>query len=381
MNTLTPRIASRIAQLSYTVERSPKTLILPEIIKKHFSFNINNIKKGSSGGFFWRQETGFALIGKGHSELYNNDHVIAIRGTNTKADAITDITCHCKNSDSGMPVHKGFQSTFASLREGIASYMKEPEVLNGNGAIHCVGHSLGGAVATLVADWIKATYDKTVYLYTFGSPRVGKKGFAEVSGGRIDQIFRCVHASDPVTKVPVWPFVHTPNSGQEYTALRAVNISPATHSMATAPGYINTADHSSWSDIFSQKGMSVYQRVRLNYEDRLNAYYSTHWADKITAALLTLLHDGGFTALVSSLQTGAAAIGTVYDLMAQAVVKIASMVGFEEQVRGLLAHMIVFSGLAVGIPTKLTYSFIKWVFENTIARLLKAAKIALQSIA
>nr|WP_274054955.1 hypothetical protein [Thalassomonas haliotis] len=40
--------------------------------------------------------------------------------------------------------------------------------------MHCVGHSPGGALAALTADWIKAGFGKTVYLYTFAAPRVGK---------------------------------------------------------------------------------------------------------------------------------------------------------------------------------------------------------------
>ncbi|QUX93876.1 lipase, partial [Marinomonas sp. A3A] len=168
MMELSPSLASQLALLSYTIEQNNSTVVLPEAVKRHFIFNSNNIQKGTSGGFFWRVETGFALIGHGNGETYKNDHVIAIRGTNTKADAITDITCHSTNSDSGNSVHKGFQSTFSSLRDGIKTYMDKPDVLNGNGVIHCVGHSLGGAVATLVADWIKVTYNKTVYLYTFG---------------------------------------------------------------------------------------------------------------------------------------------------------------------------------------------------------------------
>lgn len=379
MTELSPRLASQLALLSYQIEQGTTDIEVPRFIRNNFT--LNNVQRGTSGGFFYRVETGFALIGHGNGETYKNDHVIAIRGTNTKADAITDITCHSTNSDSGNSVHKGFQSTFSSLRDGIKTYMDKPDVLNGNGVIHCVGHSLGRAVATLVADWIKVTYNKTVYLYTFGSPRVGKKDFATKASTRIDKIFRCVHASDPVTKVPVWPYFHAPINGTEFISLKVQDINPATHSMEFNPGYVTTAAHDQWDNISSQKGISISQRVILNYEDRLHAFYSTHWADKIMAALITALCDGGYTALVGSLQASAAAIGTVYDLMAQAVTKVAALAGYEEQVRGLLGHMIVFAGLGAGIPIKLTYSFIKWVFENTIARLLKTARIALQAIA
>ena len=117
----------------------------------------------------------------------------------------------------------------------------------------------------------------------------------------------------------------------------------------------------------------------LNYNNRLQTTYSTHWADKIAAALMTLMIDGGAAGTIASLQVMGTSIGTVYDLMAQSVVKIADMVGMEDQLKGLLGHMLVFAGKYTAIPIKLTYTFIRWVFEVTLGRLTKAAKIALKS--
>ena len=90
-------------------------------------------------------------------------------------------------------------------------------------------HSLGGALATLGANWIKAQYKVPVKLYTFGSPRVGHNPFAIQSETSLNGIYRAVHRSDPVPMVPVWPFVH---AGNEYRISTCVSLTGAAHKMA-----------------------------------------------------------------------------------------------------------------------------------------------------
>src|SRR5690625_5856226 len=67
------------------------------------------------------------------------------------------------------------------------------------GTVHCIGHSLGGAIANLAADWIKKTRGGAVRLYTFGAPRVGTSWFARSMGGRVQEkyIHRVYHKTDP----------------------------------------------------------------------------------------------------------------------------------------------------------------------------------------
>lgn len=375
MTALSPRVASELAQLAYDIEKGAKNLRAPDVISTHFKFNLNNVQRGTTGGFFWRKETGFVLIGQGHSQLYKNDHVIAIRGTALNAaDILTDVTCHTKGCDTGSAVHTGFQSTFASFRDNLAAYIRRPEVLRGNGIIHCVGHSLGGALASLVADWIKAEFNKTVYLYTFGCPRVGKIDFAINSNARIDKVFRCVHGNDPVPKIPVWPFTHM--QGPEYLSSRAQGISVSAHLISN---YISTTKYNDWNDIYCQHAGSIKERVVLSYQNRTQASYSTFWADRLAKALLTLLIDAGYSGTVATLQVMGASIGTVYDLMAKTVAEIAQIEGHKGQVKGVLGHMMVFAGVIVALPVIITYPFIKMVFDKAIGRLMKDARAAIKA--
>ncbi|WP_281560745.1 lipase family protein [Thalassomonas sp. RHCl1] len=383
MKAISPRVASDLALASYRIKGTlPKgyELKLKSETQQHFSFDLSkHIYKGTSGGFFWRQETGFALIGQGKSQQHAQDHVIAIRGTDSLADALTDVTCHSTNSDNGTSVHTGFQSSFASLRPGLYAYLNQWEIRRQQGVIHCVGHSLGGALAALTADWIKAEFDKTVYLYTFGAPRVGKKDFANSTSTRVDEMFRCVHGADPVPKVPIWPFFHAPLNGNEYLLSRAQGIDFNAHSMPAGPGYINTADHNDWEGLYRQSATTVSQRVVLNYQNRIHTTYSAHWADKIAAALMTIMIDGGATAIVASLQVAGTSIGTVYDVMARTLVDIVKIADkLKEQVKALLGHMLVFAGRGANITIEFTEKFIRWVFSVTIGRLNRAARQALK---
>ncbi len=382
MAELSPKIASQLALSAYDTRRIEKGVMLAvaDEVNKNFSFNLDNVVKGTSGGFFWRQESGFALLGKGISQKHKNDHVIAIRGTQSAADGLTNVTCHTAGGDAGNQVHTGFQRTFASLRPGLARYLKQTDAGKNNGIIHCIGHSLGGALASLVADWIKYSpeFKGRVYLYTFGAPRVGLRGYAVNTSGRVDKMFRCVHGADPVPKIPVWPFFHAPYNGQEYVLDRQQGLSIAAHSMDKGPGYTSTADHGSWDTVSSQVTSNIRQRVVLNYQNRLQASGSTDWADKIGAALMTVLVDGGYAATIGILQASATNIGTVYDTVARSLVAITKVsAALADQVKGLLGHMLVFAGKGANITINFTERFIRWVFEVMLSKVNKAAKMAL----
>ncbi|MFL7865365.1 lipase family protein [Vibrio cincinnatiensis] len=376
MSEISPKQASYLALAAYSIKQNLEDLEVPLALRNDFSFK--DMITGTSGGFFFRPETGFALLGKGKSQRYKNDLVLAFRGTAGLADGITDLTCSGKGTDTGETVHSGFQTTFYSMRKGLTRFLRDNPV-TANGTIHCVGHSLGGALATLVANWIAASpeFKGKVNLYTFGSPRVGLKSFSVNSSSRISTHFRCVNGADPVTKAPVWPFYHVPYDGSEYILNRAQGLFPSAHFMAEYSSHTQT---STWDNLGFQKANSAFKRIVLNYENRLQAKPSADWADKISAAILTLLVDGGSAASIFAFQSVGAGIATIYDALARSIVKISELSGeFAERVKGLLGHMLVFAGKGAHISIKFTYSFIRWVFELVLNKLNKAVKAALKT--
>jgi len=68
----------------------------------------------------------------------------------------------------------------------------------------CVGHSLGGALASLAAAWAAEQYPLTpVTLYTFGQPRPGDKAFAKHLESVGGYIVRVAHSNDLIPMAPL----------------------------------------------------------------------------------------------------------------------------------------------------------------------------------
>ncbi len=152
---------------------------------------------------------------------------------------------------------------------------------------------------------------------------------------------------------------------------------PSAHFISEYATYTKAA---TWDSLGYQKANSAFKRVILNYNNRLQANGSPDWADKIAAAILTLLIDGGCSALVFGLQNVGSAIATIYDAIARSMIKIAEISGeFAERVRGLLGHMLVFAGKGANVAIKFTFSFIRWVFDLVLRKLNQAVKAALKN--
>ncbi len=212
-----------------------------------FDFNHRNLLKGKTGGpgiIKCRTAFGFTLIGQGQ---FKGHAFILFRGTKFLADWLTNLNAGVSSSACGQPVHDGFNTTFNTMKpkiQAFAQYLQTQQVYS----IHCIGHSLGGAIATICAEWI-AKSNLTPYLYTFGSPRVGLMGFASSCTRRLGaaRIFRAYHRTDIVPFVPLWPFIHTPDKGRDYY-LPSAGIIPGGqfHSMDE---YIRSVSGRSWAAI------------------------------------------------------------------------------------------------------------------------------------
>ncbi|KAF2285575.1 hypothetical protein GH714_005600 [Hevea brasiliensis] len=111
-------------------------------------------------------------------------------------------------------VHSGFLSAYDSVRMRIISIIKlsvgyiddggEPPV---KWHVYVTGHSLGGALATLLALELSSSQLSkhgaiSVTMYNFGSPRVGNKRFAEVYNQKVKDSWRVVNHRDIIPTVP-----------------------------------------------------------------------------------------------------------------------------------------------------------------------------------
>ena len=181
---------------------------------------------------------------------YENDIFLIFRGTtsaNHKADWVSDARIGVEFSSNGLPVHIGFNSIFRSMLHDIKQFFSQHP--DATGTVHCVGHSLGGAVATLAADWVSAHKPNQVKLYTFGAPRPGLFFFANNLTRKLNNtgIFRVYHATDPVPMVPIFPFLHPPLPGYgHFVPSNESIISAAAHDIEK---YLESVKTSDWRDL------------------------------------------------------------------------------------------------------------------------------------
>lgn len=155
----------------------------------------------------------FGFIAQSGSDL-----VVAIRGTQNVFEWLKDfefLQVTFPYVDAGKTEH-GFTGLYSTLRTGPSN--TEPRVIDtlrtlvAAGTVTTIritGHSLGAAVATLLAIDV-ADNLMTPRVFTFASPAVGDKVFAGTYDGLVPESWRIANAPDIVPKVPpTWAgYVH-----------------------------------------------------------------------------------------------------------------------------------------------------------------------------
>lgn len=168
--------------------------------------------QGRSGALKWKQLSGFGYVAEGElGTPFAGDVLIATRGTlgaKTGPDWLSNYNIGVQLGPSNLPVHAGFHEIWKSFAHELNGFFEGRRPRH----VHCVGHSLGGALATLTADSITSRHIASVSLYTFGAPRVGDGLFARSLTQRVgaQNIQRVYHPSDPVPMIPLFPFWHMP---------------------------------------------------------------------------------------------------------------------------------------------------------------------------
>tara|TARA_R110002095_G_scaffold188719_1_gene166279 strand:+ start:2179 stop:3102 length:924 start_codon:yes stop_codon:yes gene_type:complete len=121
--------------------------------------------------------------------------VVAFRGTDDLVDWNNNIkSMQTPFHDRGL-VHAGFNIAYESVREELFFYLDDLTL-----PIFITGHSLGAALATLLAAEVmdRPKFDSC---YTFGSPRVGDAAFANTFTDK--PIYRVINNCDIATTVPI----------------------------------------------------------------------------------------------------------------------------------------------------------------------------------
>jgi predicted lipase len=176
---------------------------------------LSNVFKGVKEvpDFYNDKDTGAYAF----SMLKDKTLYFVFRGTNDLQDAMVNIDLIRVPFFEGLKqshikVHGGFKRQFDVLKDGILNtltkYMKQVET------VQFVGHSLGGALATLFAGHVarfhrgyvdESKHEIKVVCHTFGSPRVGNKHFARwfQENVKASDCARIINLKDPVAQIPI----------------------------------------------------------------------------------------------------------------------------------------------------------------------------------
>lgn len=155
---------------------------------------------------------------QGFGFIWDGNIFLCFRGTESMRVTIIDIKRKQVNFDNNNTklgsVHQGFSEATISIWPDVEKFLKERAQ---NKPVWVTGHSLGGAIATIIAARIvhNEKVGNLAALYTFGQPRVGNKKFhkefTKKIGGQSKlkkQVFRIYRAADPVPMMPYFGYTH-----------------------------------------------------------------------------------------------------------------------------------------------------------------------------
>ncbi|WP_238097218.1 lipase family protein [Vibrio cincinnatiensis] len=139
MATLTPKLASQIANIPYGIYYGSGRRALLGDFPKYFSFSKESTLSGQTGGIpllesvpllrkvipgAMRTSEAFAVIGIGKG-VYQDELVVSIRGTQNANDWITNFNIGCKGSPNGSIAHAGFINSFNSIKNQLKQHLSK----------------------------------------------------------------------------------------------------------------------------------------------------------------------------------------------------------------------------------------------------------------
>ncbi|MFD1215805.1 lipase family protein [Microbulbifer celer] len=388
MERLSPRVAAELAQEIYAVQVESELEIF--LMRPEFASNSNAKRdlEASVGGHLIRSATdGFGVCAAG-GPGYENDLFLMFRGStsaNNGADWVSNGKIGLGFTSAGRPVHLGFLNIFRSMTNDIEHFLSQQPGFTGT--VHCIGHSLGGAVASLAAEWVRSTKNfPNVKLYTFGAPKPGMTIFSSAitSGVGSENIYRTYNATDPVPMIPLFPFVHPPHRdyGHFISSTESI-LSADAHDMEL---YKRKVDGLDWMDL---KRMPP----RFNSEDAIEEWLSSNikadpnssktWEWLNEALIYILKKTLNFSLTIT--QSGIVGLVTLADKLAWILARAKDMVvGAWEGSKWVLRFIkraMEALGMAVSVTFEdLTQTLIRNVIERLMRKTLEVARRAIQSI-
>lgn len=203
---------------------------LAEICRATYKGPINHHQLSYNGESIRDQKIIHGSFERGFCRLFWNDStvIISFRGTRERIDwlisnlKLIPVTLRPELSNSrNIKVHQGFQQTLLNYNDkttnlksiaALWKHISDYELFNGRKVV-IIGHSLGGALATLFAVSLRLKYrdycnNNLVEIVTFGAPSVGLKKFKRFYNELNVKTIRIVNGSDIVPFTPPFLYQH-----------------------------------------------------------------------------------------------------------------------------------------------------------------------------
>ncbi|MCP4373511.1 MAG: lipase family protein [Deltaproteobacteria bacterium] len=176
-------LGARLASLSYDTEDL--------IVEK-----IGELTEKETVVDFIRSDKLFGFVAR-----YSDIAFIVFRGTTKSVDEwLNNLDFRLIMTEYG-GIHKGFAESLDSISNYHLSQIIK--LFDKPYKIHIAGHSRGGALATLTAAVLMKNNIKPSGIYTYGSPKVGDKTFADWYDSRLKEVtIRVVNRNDPIPHLP-----------------------------------------------------------------------------------------------------------------------------------------------------------------------------------
>lgn len=383
MPTLTPPQAAAMASGVYQL----RTSTLGELREEQgllgcedmFSVGDNARFQGKSGAGPFKKLSGFGYLAAGEGS-FAGEVLIVTRGTAQTQDWISNLNVAMQIGPGGLPVHAGFHEIWKSYRDEMMGFLRG----RNPSRIHCVGHSLGGALAMLNADALTHGRVAPVSVYTFGAPRTGDVFFSRSVTKRLGgtEIHRVSAACDPVPMIPVFPFCHMPFDGPGCVIGSSGLVSVAAHNMKRS--YIPGVRDQTWTSLQPAAAASDVAAVKSWLEQAADGKGSLLMG---SAAVLTMigkalrwLLERARDLVVGTLGVAVALTATALDQMAWLLTQgAAASVAITRQVQGLIGAVMRFLGRSVPRTADITIAFVRWVLGLLYSTLRASAERALAS--
>lgn len=393
MNELNPTQIFVLSDKAYELKKTFSQVVKRDLANALPFVNVETLKPiTATSGLITPVSSGFGFMAQLNGGR-SREIVIATRGTtNSRADYGTDINAIPTLGPTGHAIHKGFGATFKSYVQQLNEFIQQQNLGFKPTAVHCMGHSLGGALANLNAAAC-AELGLNSYLYTVAAPRVGMVPYAEHLSKKMKaaHVYRVANEADIVTMVPCYPFVHSPYVHGTYLLEGGMlKINPMQHMLVNGYGSMINA---SWKQMQSltqgkqqQLENSLYpanNKEAGQFEQLAKmpgAMFSGRLLKLINKAIHDMLARLGAQSLLSVGHYRSGAF-TVLDQMAEILARYAQASHKQaKEVASMLNAIMAYLGRATHTVADASVATIRWVFNLLHLSVTTMAKQAIQLV-